>query len=136
MEAEVEEEEKRKKKKTFFFLQIWTIYGQHGRCIDTISKSVDILSIWSPYCPYHVPKSRYIFKNIDFEMSIQRPCCPYMVHIKKKKISFSFLLLLLLLPYWIFFRPLYKANIFLAFLFLNFYISHMPVFASISISNF
>ena len=71
---------------------IWTYYGPYELrvdCIDTISKSVDILSIWSPYCPYHVPKSRYIFENIDFQMSIQRPCCPYMVHIWEKKYFFS-----------------------------------------------
>ena len=110
---------------------IWTYYGPYELrvdCIDTISKSVDILSIWSPYCPYHVPKSRYIFKNIDFEMSIQRPCCPYMVHIWEKKIPvfLFYFFLLIWLPYWVLFRPLYKANGFLAFLFSYFYILPMP----------
>ena len=128
----------------------WTLKTDlYGHIMDHMNSGSTVSTPYrnqSIYFPYGVPIVPIMSLKVDIFSKISTLRCRYNVHVvhiwfifeEKKCIffSFSFLLLLLLLPYWILFRPLYKANIFLAFLFLNFYIPHMPVFASISISNF
>ena len=76
---------------------VWTAYGNH-----------------SIYCSYGVPivpiislKVDIFCENIDFEMLIQRPYCPYRVHISNVAPYFLlFLLLFFLAFYWKFLAPL------------------------------
>ena len=112
----------------------WTLKTDlYGHIMDHMNSGSTVSTPYrnqSIYFPYGVPIVPIMSLKVDIFSKISTLRCRYNVHVvhiwfifEKKKIFFfslSFLLLLLLLPYWILFRPLYKANIFFIIFVLEF----------------
>ena len=128
----------------------WTLKTDlYGHIMDHMNSGSTVSTPYrnqSIYFPYGVPIVPIMSLKVDIFSKISTLRWRYNVHIvhiwfifEKKNVFFS--LSLFFFFYFCFHIEFClgrctKLTYFLSFLFLNFYILHMPVFASISISNF